>query len=99
MVGNAVMGVISSVFLHETLKSAATDDDLMLMQWKRSEKKHVKKMQRFYETQTQPVMEVQAGKTSSMYWSLRMLGHSLRLKKLMDTSDETLTGDELVLGV
>eukprot|EP00404_Azadinium_spinosum_P045945 CAMPEP_0180804022 /NCGR_PEP_ID=MMETSP1038_2-20121128/61233_1 /TAXON_ID=632150 /ORGANISM="Azadinium spinosum, Strain 3D9" /LENGTH=159 /DNA_ID=CAMNT_0022844425 /DNA_START=148 /DNA_END=627 /DNA_ORIENTATION=- len=43
-VGFAVMKVITGVFLHETFKVAASDDDLMIRQKQRDSAKHLKKM-------------------------------------------------------
>eukprot|EP00929_Paragymnodinium_shiwhaense_P001130 TRINITY_DN101353_c0_g1_i1.p1 TRINITY_DN101353_c0_g1~~TRINITY_DN101353_c0_g1_i1.p1 ORF type:complete len:667 (-),score=142.37 TRINITY_DN101353_c0_g1_i1:290-2290(-) len=48
VVGFAVMAVITSVFLHETLKVAQADDDIMILQKERAIKRHIKKMQRLF---------------------------------------------------
>jgi len=45
-VGFAVIKVISGVFLHETFKTASSDDDLMIVQKKRLQQKHARKMDR-----------------------------------------------------
>merc|ERR1712137_576271 len=45
-VGFAIIRVISGVFLHETFKIAASDDELMIVQKKRAQQKHARKMQR-----------------------------------------------------
>merc|ERR1712061_39441 len=49
LVGFAMMKVITGIFLHETFKVAATDDDIMIMEKVRQTKKHVKKMQLLFE--------------------------------------------------
>merc|ERR1712137_417465 len=46
-VGFAVVKVITGVFLHETFKTANTDDELMVLQKRRAQHKHKRKMQRF----------------------------------------------------
>jgi len=46
-VGFAVVKVITGVFLHETFRTANSDDELMIMQKRRSKSKHVKKMLQF----------------------------------------------------
>eukprot|EP00811_Abedinium_folium_P020843 NODE_2985_length_2110_cov_9.759960.p1 GENE.NODE_2985_length_2110_cov_9.759960~~NODE_2985_length_2110_cov_9.759960.p1 ORF type:complete len:616 (+),score=141.58 NODE_2985_length_2110_cov_9.759960:2-1849(+) len=46
IVGFAVLKVISGVFLHETFRVAANDDELMVVQKMRATQKHVKKMKR-----------------------------------------------------
>merc|ERR1712007_51981 len=46
VVGFAVIKVISGVFLHETFKTAASDDELMIVQKKRLQEKHGRKMKR-----------------------------------------------------
>merc|ERR1712007_171726 len=43
-VGFAVVRVITRVFLHETFKVAAMDDDLMILQKQRSASRHRRKM-------------------------------------------------------
>merc|ERR1719498_1584069 len=45
----AVVQIIRAVFMHETFKVAAADDDLMIMQKQRQLKKHVTDMTRFFE--------------------------------------------------
>lgn len=44
MVGFAIMKVISGIFLHETFKCAATDDDIMIMMKQRAFNNHCQKM-------------------------------------------------------
>jgi len=46
VVGFAIIRVISGVFLHETFKTAASDDELMVVQKKRAQEKHGRKMKR-----------------------------------------------------
>merc|ERR1712007_354357 len=50
IVGFAIVRVIGGVFLHETFKTVASDDELMVVQRKRSKKKHVEKMKRLVKT-------------------------------------------------
>merc|ERR1712137_47894 len=47
VVGFGVVRVISSIFLHETLRTAASDDALMILDKKRLRRKHATKMTRF----------------------------------------------------
>jgi len=47
VVGFAVLRVIAGVFILETFKTAATDDELMTSQMKRTKAKHAAKMKRF----------------------------------------------------
>lgn len=46
VVGFAIIRVISGVFLHETFKTAAMDDELMIVQKRRTQQKHARKMAR-----------------------------------------------------
>merc|ERR1712107_76232 len=46
VVGFAIIRVISGVFLIETFRSAASDDELMVVQKKRTQSRHARKMAR-----------------------------------------------------
>jgi len=47
VVGFAIIRVIGGVFLHETFKTASSDNDLMIVQRKRAQEKHQAKMRHF----------------------------------------------------
>eukprot|EP00929_Paragymnodinium_shiwhaense_P084372 TRINITY_DN45101_c0_g1_i1.p1 TRINITY_DN45101_c0_g1~~TRINITY_DN45101_c0_g1_i1.p1 ORF type:complete len:699 (+),score=107.11 TRINITY_DN45101_c0_g1_i1:103-2199(+) len=49
IVSFAVVKVISGIFLHETFRCAAADDEIMIMQRERQIKKHVERMQTLLE--------------------------------------------------
>merc|ERR1712137_329281 len=108
--GFCVIRIISGVFLHETFKSAATDDDLMLMQKKRLMQKHARKMKRFMQKAD---MSGDGGSSREEFkgvlksedvraWLAAQeidAGDADLLFSLLDTGDEELTADELVVGV
>jgi hypothetical protein len=48
-IGFAVLSVVRGVFMHETFKVAATDDNIMVAQKMRAKKVHREKMQRLFE--------------------------------------------------
>lgn len=47
--GFAVVKVITGVFLHETFRAAANDDDLLIRSKERARKRHLAKMESFFE--------------------------------------------------
>merc|ERR1719277_2734308 len=49
IMGFAVVRVITGVFISETMKTAATDDDIMVMQKERAARQLVKKMAKLFE--------------------------------------------------
>jgi len=110
VVGFAVIRIISGVFLHETFKSAATDDDLMLMQKKRLILKHTKMMQRFMEKadmsgdgalSKEEFRRILKSDDVRAWFAAQEIdaGDADLLFFLLDTGDEKLTPDELVVGV
>merc|ERR1712137_895141 len=108
--GFCVIRIISGVFLHETFKSAATDDDLMLMQKKRLMQKHARKMRRFMQKadvsgdgglSREEFKGVLKSEDVRAWLAAQEIdaGDADLLFSLLDTGDETLTADELVVGV
>merc|ERR1712137_458661 len=109
-IGFAVIRIISGVFLHETFKAAATDDDLMLMQKKRLMQKHARKMRRFMQKadvsgdgdlSREEFKGVLKSEDVRAWLAAQEIdaGDADLLFSLLDTGDETLTADELVVGV
>merc|ERR1712100_294867 len=47
-VGFAMLKVLSGVFLHETFRTAGSDDELMVVQKRRAQQEHEKKMLRLF---------------------------------------------------
>merc|ERR1712137_885311 len=110
VVGFAVIRIISGVFLHETFKSAATDDALMVMQKKRLMEKHARKMRQFIQKadmsgdgalsreEFKGVLKSEDVKAWFAAQEIDAADADL-LFSLLDTGDEELTADELVVGV
>merc|ERR1712137_612395 len=110
VVGFAVIRIISGVFLHETFKAAATDDDLMLMQKKRLMQKHARKMKRFMSKadvsgdgglSRDEFKGILKSEDVRAWFSAQDLdaGDADLLFSLLDTGDEEITADELIVGV
>merc|ERR1712137_819915 len=109
-IGFAVISVIRGVFLHETFKAASSDDELMVMQKKRAQKKHEKEMMRLFD---QANVSSEAGIQRSEFQDLLQddtvrvwlaaqdveVGDGTLLFDLMDDGDKKLTPKELVKGV
>jgi len=110
VVGFAVIRIISGVFLHETFKSAATDDVLMVMQKKRLMEKHARKMRRFVQKadlsgdgglSREEFKDVLKSEDVRAWFAAQELdaGDADLLFSLLDNGDSTLTAEELVVGV
>merc|ERR1712137_165287 len=106
-IGFAVISVIRGVFLHETFKAASSDDELMVMQKKRAQKKHEKEMMRLFD---QANVSSEAGIERAEFRELLRddtvrvwlaaqdveVGDGTLLFDLMDDGDKRLTPRELV---
>eukprot|EP00812_Abedinium_dasypus_P000668 NODE_1078_length_1248_cov_303.816429.p1 GENE.NODE_1078_length_1248_cov_303.816429~~NODE_1078_length_1248_cov_303.816429.p1 ORF type:complete len:384 (+),score=127.72 NODE_1078_length_1248_cov_303.816429:160-1152(+) len=110
VVGFAVVKVITGVFLHETFRVAASDDDLMIVQKVRATRKHVKKMQLLFErceVSTDGMVTRKAFLQMTENRLLKTWLESMELEldnphllfDLLDDGDGLLTFSELVRGV
>merc|ERR1712137_1439787 len=109
-IGFAVLSVIRGVFLHETFKAASSDDELMVVQKRRAQRKHEEKMKRLF---SQANMSCEGGIQRSEFQDLLQddtvrvwlaaqdveVGDGTLLFDLMDDGDKKLTVEELVKGV
>lgn len=110
--GFAVITVIRGVFLQETFKVAASDDDLMLLKQRRQMQKHRKKIFHLIETAT----DVSRAEASLSWKQFNNMVHDPFIRAwlaayefdvsdaklvfdLMDDGDGLLTVDELMVGV
>merc|ERR1712196_33193 len=109
LVGEAVMKVITGIFICETFKAASADDDLMIIEKERQMRKYMEKILRFVQ---------EADESSDGYISLQEFCNcvadarvSAWLKamdidirdaetvfSLLDDGDGNLTAEEIVLG-
>eukprot|EP00929_Paragymnodinium_shiwhaense_P013917 TRINITY_DN121765_c0_g1_i1.p1 TRINITY_DN121765_c0_g1~~TRINITY_DN121765_c0_g1_i1.p1 ORF type:complete len:655 (-),score=146.97 TRINITY_DN121765_c0_g1_i1:120-2084(-) len=109
--GFAMISVITGVFLHETFRTAAADDDLMIMQRERAITKHVQKMrQLFHEAdescdgylsfgEFQKIVEDKRVRTwlAAMELDIQDVAHAFRIIDM--NGDGQLSAEELVRGV
>jgi len=110
VVGLSVFKVITGVFLHETFKVCTEDDELMVIQKKRTMKKHTIKMNKLFKKvdatgdglltweEFESVLKNESVRTwlSAMDLDCR---HPDRLWRLMDCGNGTLCAEELAKGV
>jgi len=110
VVGFAVIRVISGVFLHETFKSAASDDELMIMQKKRIQQKHTQKMEKFLRDadssgdgglSKDEFRDILQSGDVKVWFAAQDLdaGDADYLYDLLDDGDGNLTVGELIAGV
>lgn len=110
VVGFGVIRIISGVFLHETFKAAASDDDLMILNKKRLQHKHQDKMRRFMQRadssgdgglSRQEFIDVLKSDDVKVWLSAQEIdaGDADLLFDLLDDGDETLTVGELTSGI
>jgi voltage-gated sodium channel len=110
VVGLSVFNVVIGVFLHETFKVCSEDDELMIIQKRRTQKEHIRKMNRLFskvdesgdgllsKDEFEKVMKDEWVHT----WLSAMdldISHVDRLWELVDDGDGNVTADELVEGV
>jgi len=110
IVGFAIVRVIGGVFLHETFKTAETDNELMVVQRKRTQKKHAEKMKhlmtladtnkdnRLTLEEFRAVFQEEATKMWFAAQDIEVQDIDL-LFDLIDNGDGHLTCDELCHGV
>eukprot|EP00812_Abedinium_dasypus_P011494 NODE_504_length_1516_cov_311.971253.p1 GENE.NODE_504_length_1516_cov_311.971253~~NODE_504_length_1516_cov_311.971253.p1 ORF type:complete len:442 (-),score=157.22 NODE_504_length_1516_cov_311.971253:177-1304(-) len=109
-VGFAVVKVISGVFLHETFRVAASDDDLMIMQKRRAMEKHKTKMMKLLrEADESSDNLVTRGELNAMLSDPNMkiwlaaqdveVNDADILFDFLDNGDNTLSAEELVGGI
>jgi len=109
-VGFGMLRVISGVFLHDTFKAAATDDELMVVQKLRTQQKHKKKMMYLYNAaDSKGLGHISHRDFVGILKSQRMrtwlsaqdvnVGDGSLLFELIDDGDDKLTAAELVQGM
>merc|ERR1719436_480436 len=108
--GFAVVKVITGVFLHETFRVAATDDELMIVQKKRAVKKHSREMEKLFrmadEThdgyisreEFKKVLSIPRVKTWLAAMELEVEDYDL-LFDFIDDGDQMISAEELMRGV
>jgi len=110
IVGFAIVRVISGVFLHETFKTAASDDDLMVLQKMRAQQRHGSKMRQFLSKadssgdgtlHREELKKVLFNPVVKMWLSAQELDvmDADLLFDLLDNGDGEITGRELIGGV
>jgi len=110
IVGFGMLKVVSGVFLHDTFKAAATDDELMVVQKKRAHQNHRKKMLGFYNAaDTEGVGHISRRDFTGLIENPKIrtwlsaqdveVGEGGLLFDLMDDGDDMLTAEELVQGM
>eukprot|EP00929_Paragymnodinium_shiwhaense_P102043 TRINITY_DN65249_c0_g1_i1.p1 TRINITY_DN65249_c0_g1~~TRINITY_DN65249_c0_g1_i1.p1 ORF type:complete len:673 (-),score=140.40 TRINITY_DN65249_c0_g1_i1:152-2170(-) len=109
LVSFALMKVISGIFLHETLRTAASNDDVMIMQKDRQIRNHLKKMTQLFKEadesgdgelsldEFQNVMTDPRVRTWLAAQELEISDVEL-LFNLLDTGRGVLSAEELVVG-
>jgi len=107
--GFALLSVVRGVFLHETFKAAASDDELMVVQKQRAQQMHEQKMTRFFNAaavdgfiERHDFERLLQDKSVRIWLSALDVDvgpDSSLLFHLLDDGDNRLTGDELVKGV
>lgn len=110
-IGFAVLGVVNSVFIQETLKVAAIDDRLMVRQKQRAMRTHRAKMQTLFKhtdtdgdgnmdlTEFRQVFAVPEIRTWLSSMELDSVGDVDKLFTLLDNGDGLVTQAELIDGV
>jgi len=110
IVGEAIIRVITGVFLVETMKVAQSDDDLMIVQKQRQTRTHIKKMQTLFqetdrsgdgfldEEEFREVMQDSRVKAWLAAMDLEVRDTDL-IFSLIDDGDHKISAEELVLGV
>jgi len=94
------MRVISGVFINETVKSVASDDELMVVQKKRAQAKHAQKMRQLLEkADTSGDSCIQRDEFTWLAAQEIDVGDADLLFDLMDGGDGELTSDELCTGI
>jgi len=110
IVGFAMVRVISGVFLHETFKTAASDDDLMVVQKMRAQHVHGSKMKRFMRKadssgdgslQREELKKVLCNPKMKTWFAAQELDvtDADLLFDLLANGDDEITGPELVGGI
>eukprot|EP00811_Abedinium_folium_P010807 NODE_1999_length_2314_cov_10.586648.p1 GENE.NODE_1999_length_2314_cov_10.586648~~NODE_1999_length_2314_cov_10.586648.p1 ORF type:complete len:625 (-),score=137.58 NODE_1999_length_2314_cov_10.586648:329-2203(-) len=110
IVGFAVVKVITGVFMHETFRVAASDDDLMVVQKLRTMQKHAKKMNRLLDCLDQShdgnisreeFLSLLKHKNLKMWLaSMDIEVDNLNvLFEVLANGDDDITKDELVKGI
>jgi len=110
VVGLGVLRVLAGIFLHETFKAAASDDELMVVQKRRVQEKHREKMMRLFNAanpagkgyirrhQFANLLQDPKVKTWLSAQDIEA-GDGLLLFDLMDDGDQKLSALELVQGI
>jgi hypothetical protein len=109
LVGEALLRVMTGVFIFETFKAANSDDELMILQKERQRKSYVKKMHKLFVeadssgdgyltwTEFEQIMGDPRVRTWLQAMELDVLDAKL-LFQLVDNNDHKLSADELVSG-
>jgi len=110
IVGFGMVKVLSGVFMHETFKAAATDDDLMVIQKNRAQRKHQEKIMSLFIAadsaeqgylSRQQFAEILEDPDVRMWLAAQdvEVGDARLLFDLMDDGDNMLTVGKLVKGI